>query len=121
MDEPPIQPQAVPHPLTDRQTFYNRFPMKDAENFTDVNNNFDTIHEMGFSLFAVIRENAQITNQNMTRMAEETNANLNKMAGELKALVPANYMAVTIGIIMLGFISVTITAIFKLAKSFLSF
>lgn len=92
------------------------YKLPPANTFDEVNRNFDSVSGMFVATAAEMKEHARISDSNMVRLAEEVQESLSKVSDDIKSILSSQTMMLTIGVISVGFVTVTLKTFFEAGK-----
>lgn len=86
---------------TSEEPSYYKLPP--VTSFSDVDKNFETLSSFVVKMTSSMETHAKVTNDNLTRLAEETNEVVTKLSADLKAIFSSQVMMLTICVIVIFF------------------
>lgn len=90
------------------------FKLQSVSNFDETNKNFDDVSNVVTLLIHEIRENSEVNNANLLRLAEETSQNLDKLASDIRAVLSSQTMMLVICFTVIGSAVVIIKAVYDI-------
>lgn len=90
------------------------FELPQVNTFDDVNKNFETTSSAITLLIHEMRENSEVTNKNLMRLAEETSKNLGKLTTDMKSVLSSQTMMLVICFTVIGSVVVIIKTIYDI-------
>jgi len=79
------------------------YKLPPVTSFSEVDKNFETLSDFVLTMASSMKQHAKVTNDNLTRLAEETNEVVTKLSTELKSIFSSQVMMLTICVIVIFF------------------
>jgi t-SNARE complex subunit (syntaxin) len=90
------------------------FKLPHVTTLDEVNKNFDDVGGAITLLIHEMRENSEVTNKNLMRLAEETSKNLGKLTADMKSVLSSQTMMLVICFTVIGSVVVIIKTIYDI-------
>lgn len=94
------------------------YKLPPANNFEEVNQNFDTISDTITSIVQAMQKHSEATNENLIGLATEVSQNLEKLEENIKSMLSSQHMVFVLVVLVLGVFGVIIAGIFKALVTF---
>lgn len=82
---------------------HSYYKLPPVTSFSDVDKNFTTLSDFVVTMASSMEQHAKVTNDNLTRLAEETNEVVTKLSTDLKSIFSSQVMMLTICVIVIFF------------------
>jgi t-SNARE complex subunit (syntaxin) len=90
------------------------FKLPHVTTIEEANKNFDDVGGAITLLIHEMRENSEVTNRNLMRLAEETSKNLGKLSADMKSVLGSQTMMLVICFTVIGSVVVIIKTIYDI-------